>query len=56
MSRTQNEAMEVIREITEVWDSIYEQALTPGPHNPEGTPGRAEQLARIYMSGYLRTH
>lgn len=46
----------MVREVQQVYDAVYADALTVGPHNPTGSPERAEQLTRAYMSGYLRTH
>lgn len=55
MNMTKKEAAEVIREVITVCDVIYAHALEIGPHNPDGTPERAEELTRAYMTSYLRT-
>lgn len=47
---------ELVKQAVETWNMAYKTALEAGPHNPEGTPERANQLARAYISGYLRTH
>lgn len=52
--KAKNETVEAIRELQRVWNTVYAAALKKGPHNPKGLPERAEQLARSYMSGYLR--
>ena len=45
----------VARDTQRVWDTVYAAAKKRGPQNPKGTPERAEELTRAYMSGYLRT-
>ena len=52
--KSNNETAEAIREMLTLWNTVYAEAIRKGPHNPEGTSERAEQLTRAYMSGKLR--
>ena len=51
---THKEAQGALRSAMAVWDTVYDEALKQGPHNPQGTRQRAEELTRAYMSGWLR--
>jgi len=48
-------AQDAMRRLNDRWIEVYEIAIKKGPHNPDGTSERAEQLARAWMSGFLRS-
>lgn len=45
-----------LKNMMDHWDVVYAAALKSGPHNPDGTKERAEQLTRAYMSKFVGVH
>jgi hypothetical protein len=53
---SQEEIYQALRTAMRMWDEVYRAALQNRDANPDGSHERADQLARAYMSGWIRSH